>query len=307
MSPAHSPFLTFDRAQWAQLRKDTAMSLSESDIAAISGVNEELSASEVEDVYLPLSRLLSLHVAAVQELHRLSSRFLGTAAPRVPYVIAIGGSVAAGKSTIARLLQMLLSRWDDQPRVELVTTDGFLYPTKLLVERELLERKGFPESYDRTRLLSFLADLKSGFSPLHVPVYSHILYDVLPDEHELKSPDIVILEGLNVLQSGREHPLFVSDFIDFSIYVDASEADLRGWFLSRFRKLRETAFQNPESYFHNMATMSEEKALDHASNVWQRINLVNLRENIAPTRERARLILQKGKDHEVEQVRLRKM
>lgn len=302
-----SPYLTFTRDSWSRLRGETPMTLSDADMAELSGITEKLSLREVEDVYLPLSRLLNLHIAAVQELHRVSSRFLGTLAPRVPYVIAIAGSVSVGKSTTARVLRQLLSRWPNHPRVALVTTDGFLHPNATLEARGIMHRKGFPESYDRARLLRFVADVKSGLSPLRVPLYSHLQYDVLRDEEQtVEHPDIVILEGLNVLQSGTD-TLFVSDYVDFSIYVDAPESELAAWFLERFRTLRETAFRDPRSFFHRYASMPEEEALTMARDVWARINLVNLRENIEPTRERARLVLVKGAEHVVERVLLRRL
>jgi type I pantothenate kinase len=303
-----SPYVTFHRHDWARLRGGAPMTLTPKDIDELSGINDELSMAEVEEVYLPLSRLLHLHVAAVSQLHRVTSRFLSTREPRVPYVIAIAGSVSAGKSTTARVLQSLLSRWPDHPRVDLVTTDGFLYPNATLRERGLMERKGFPESYDRPRLLRFVADLKSGIPHLAAPLYSHLHYDIVPDdEQHVTDPDIVILEGLNVLQSGTEQPLFVSDFIDFSIYVDAREEDLEAWFLDRFHRLRDTAFRDPHSFFHAYAAMPDDEAMTMARGVWKRINLANLNENILPTRERARLILQKGTSHVVEQVRLRRI
>jgi type I pantothenate kinase len=303
-----SPFLSFTREQWARLRGGTAMTLREEDVAELSGITEALSMAEVEEVYLPLSRLLNLHIAAVQDLHRVSSRFLGTLAPKVPYVIAIAGSVSAGKSTTARLLRTLLSRWPDHPRVDLVTTDGFLFPNAVLHDRDLMQRKGFPESYDRPRLVRFISDLKSGLSPLQVPVYSHLQYDILPDVwHTIDRPDIVILEGLNVLQSGTAHSVFVSDFVDFSIYVDASEEALEGWFMNRFQTLRKTAFRDPESFFHSLATMPDGEATAIARNAWTNINLANLHENILPTRERAKLILEKGESHVVERVLLRRL
>lgn len=303
-----SPFLSFTRDQWARLRGETPMTLREEDVAELSGITEALSMREVEEVYLPLSRLLNLHIAAVQDLHRVTSRFLGTLAPRVPYVIAIAGSVSAGKSTTARLLRTLLSRWPDHPRVDLVTTDGFLFPNAVLRERELMERKGFPESYDRPRLVRFISDLKSGLSPLSVPVYSHLQYDILPDTGlTIERPDIVILEGLNVLQSGTAHSVFVSDFVDFSIYVDAKEEELETWFMNRFQTLRDTAFRDPASFFHSLATMPDEEATAIARNAWTNINLANLRENILPTKERARLILEKGRSHVIERVLLRRL
>ncbi|HXH39074.1 MAG TPA: type I pantothenate kinase [Thermoanaerobaculia bacterium] len=303
-----SPYLTFDRAAWASLRGGTPMTLTPDDVAALSGINEALSMTEVEEVYLPLSRLVNLHVAAVGQLHRVSSQFLNTSAPKVPYVIAIGGSVSVGKSTTARVLRTLLERGPEHPRVELVTTDGFLFPNTVLEERGLMQRKGFPESYDRARLIQFLSDLKSGLSSLTVPIYSHYVYDIVDDEHQIVDrPDIVILEGLNVLQGGSVQMVFVSDFVDFSIYVDASEADLTTWFLDRFRKLREAAFHDPASFFHRFAMLPEEEAMAIAESVWERINLANLRENILPTRERARLILGKGASHVVERVMLRRL
>jgi type I pantothenate kinase len=302
-----SPYLTFDRAAWSALRGETPMTLSPDDVAELSGINEALSMKEVEEVYLPLSRLLNLHVAAFDQLHRVSSRFLGAEGPKVPYVVAIGGSVSAGKSTTARVLLTLLSRWPDHPRVDLVTTDGFLFPNATLEERGIMHRKGFPESYDRPRLIQFVSELKSGLSPLTVPLYSHFAYDIIGEQQELDRPDIVILEGLNVLQSGTIHSVFVSDFVDFSIYVDASELDLEVWFLDRFQKLRETAFRDPASFFHSYAEMPDEQATTMAKAIWQRINLANLHENILPTRERARLILGKGPSHVVEKVLLRRL
>jgi type I pantothenate kinase len=308
MSSDQSPFLTFTRAEWARLRGETPMTLREEDVAVLSGITEALSMREVEEVYLPLSRLLNLHIAAVQDLHRVTSRFLGTLAPKVPYVVAIAGSVSAGKSTTARVLRTLLSRWPDHPRVDLVTTDGFLFPNAVLNERELMQRKGFPESYDRPRLVRFISDLKSGLSPLQVPVYSHLQYDILPDaDLTIARPDILILEGLNVLQSGTAHSVFVSDFVDFSIYVDAKEEDLEWWFMNRFQTLRATAFRDPASFFHSLATMPDEEATMVAQNAWTKINLANLRENILPTRERARLILEKGRSHVIDRVLLRRL
>ncbi len=303
-----SPFLAFPRAEWARLRGGTPMTLSQRDIDEIRGINEELSLQEVEEVYLPLSRLLNLHIAAIQELHRVTSRFLGTLADKVPYVIAIAGSVSVGKSTTARILQTLLSRWPDHPRVDLVTTDGFLFPNAILNERGIMHRKGFPESYDRVRLVRFVSELKSGVSPLRIPIYSHLEYDIVGDaEQTIERPDIVILEGLNVLQAGRATPVFVSDFVDFSIYVDAPPEQLESWFLTRFRKLRETAFRDPRSFFHRYAGVPEEEAMAMARDVWSRINLLNLQENILPTRDRARLILEKGEGHVVERVLMRRV
>jgi type I pantothenate kinase len=307
-TPPDSPFLRFARDEWARLRGGTPMTLGEHDVEELSGITEELSLREVEEVYLPLSRLLNLHIAAVQELHRVTSSFLSTLTPKVPYVIAIAGSVSVGKSTTARVLRTLLSRWPAHPRVDLVTTDGFLHPNAVLEERDLMQRKGFPESYDRVRLLRFLSELKAGFAPIEVPVYSHLQYDILPDVHQtLDHPDIVILEGLNVLQGGTAAAVFVSDYIDFSIYVDAREDDLETWFFNRFRRLRETAFRDPDSFFHRYSSMPEAEAIGMATHAWHNINLRNLRENILPTRERARLILEKGPKHIVERVLLRRV
>lgn len=308
MTDYKSRYLVFPRADWARLRGETPLTLNETDLAELSGIEERLSMREVEEVYLPLSRLLNLHIAAVQSLHQVTSRFLGNLAPRVPYLIAIAGSVSAGKSTTARILRTLLSRWPDHPQVHLVTTDGFLFPNRILEERDIMHRKGFPESYDRARLLRFVSDLKSGRAPLRAPLYSHFHYDVIDLEgQEVNHPDIVILEGLNVLQAGMAHAVFVSDYIDFSIYVDAPEPELETWYLDRFRKLRQTAFQDPSSYFHYFAEMTEEEAMAMAKDVWERVNLANLRENIAPTREKATLILEKGANHVVDQVLLRRL
>jgi type I pantothenate kinase len=267
---------------------------------------------EVMEVYLPLSRLLNLYVAATQQLFRVTDTFLGSPAAKVPYVIAIAGSVAGGKSTTARVLQALLARWPDHPKVDLVTTDGFLHPNAVLEARGIMHRKGFPESYDVRRLIRFLAEVKSGVGEVRAPIYSHLVYDIVPGELVVRRPDILILEGLNVLQSGgpgeRAARVFVSDFLDFSIYIDASEEDLEAWYLQRFQRLRETAFRDPESFFHQYAVnMSEDEAMAFGRQVWATINAVNLRENIEPTRDRARLILDKGKDHRVERVWLRKL
>lgn len=303
-----SPYLEFTRDEWAALRANTPLTLSEDDLAQIQGINESVSMDEVVEIHLPLSRLLNLHISATQDLHKVSSHFLGSLAERVPYVIGIAGSVSVGKSTIARLLQALLSRWPQHPKVALVTTDGFLFPNRVLEEKGIMNRKGFPESYDVARLVKFMADVKSGRSPVRAPVYSHFAYDIVPGEYQIvESPDIVILEGLNVLQSGKGHPVFVSDFFDFSIYIDAAESDLLEWFLERFAKLRNTAFKDPRAYFHRFVDMPESEALVLAENIWKSINLVNLHQNILPTRERAKLILRKGPKHAVERIRLRRV
>lgn len=307
-----SPYISFTREQWAPLRADTPLTLDEADLERLRGINERISLREVEEVYLPLSRLLNLYVAAIAGLHRATQTFLGGTDGRVPFIIGIGGSVAVGKSTIARILQTLLSRWADHPKVDLVTTDGFLYPNSVLAEQSLLHRKGFPESYDRRALVRFVADVKSGREEVAAPVYSHLVYDILPDEClVVRRPDILILEGLNVLQTGasdEEGPhVFVSDYFDFSVYVDAEEAHIRRWYIDRFHTLRETAFRDPASYFHRYAHLSVEEAEHTAADIWDRINGRNLRANIAPTRTRASLILQKGKDHAVERIQLRRL
>jgi type I pantothenate kinase len=315
------PYVDFDRASWARLRASTPLTLDEADLAELQGINERVSLDEVETIYLPVSRLLNLHVAATQALHRASETFLGTPPSPIPYVIGIAGSVAVGKSTVARILQALLRRWPAHPRVDLVTTDGFLWPLAVLQSRGILNRKGFPESYDVRRLVEFISDVKTSAASVRAPVYSHQTYDIVPGEFQVVDrPDIVIVEGLNVLQrsgaadsSGRpdaassEEPVFVSDFFDFSIYIDADEADIERWYLARFLTLRETVFRDPRSYFHRFSRMTEAEAAATAHEIWRTINGVNLRENIAPTRERARLILEKDTDHQVRRVRLRRI
>ena len=309
MSDALSPFNEISREDWADLGTSTQLPLTESEIQQIRGLGDFLDIKEVQDVYLPLSRLLNLYVAEHQKLHRVTSDFLGDRAGRVPFIIGVAGSVAVGKSTVSRLLKELLSRWEGTPRVEMITTDGFLYPNAELERRGLMTRKGFPESYDRMALLKFVADIKSGVAEVSAPVYSHLVYDIVDGEtNVVRNPDVLIVEGLNVLQSpGTDQSLALSDFFDFKIYVDAETANIEQWFLERFGKLRETAFTNPESYFHRYSEMPYEKALERAKEIWSTINLPNLVENIVPTRSRATLVLHKGTKHAVERVLLRKL
>lgn len=300
--------MTFDRARWARLRAATPLTLGEEDLAALQGINEALSLDEVVEVYLPLARLLHLYVAASQGLYRVTDTFLGNPAPKVPYVIGLGGSVAVGKSTTARVIQALLAHGDGHPRVALVPTDGFLHPNRVLAERGLMERKGFPESYDVRQLVAFLADLKSGRPRVTAPVYSHTAYDIVPGEQVVERPDIVLVEGLNVLQTSYgTQAVFVSDFFDFSVYVDAEVSDIERWYIARFLTLRSTVFRDPASYFRRYADLSEAEAIEVARGIWRDVNAVNLEQNIRPTRERAALVLEKGPDHRVRQVRLRKL
>lgn len=303
-----SPYLRFSRTEWASLRASTPLPLTETDLSTLRGINEDISLDEVAGIYLPLSRLLNLYVSATQSLHKATDTFLGHLPAKVPYIIGIAGSVAVGKSTMARILQALLSRWPDHPKVDLITTDGFLHPTAVLEKRGLMNRKGFPESYDQRRLVHFLTEIKSGQREVSAPVYSHLIYDIVAGvEKTVCHPDVLIVEGLNVLQSSKTSRTFVSDFFDFSIYIDADEQIIENWYVSRFLKLRETVFRNPESYFHRYSSLTLEEATEKAHSIWRQINGPNLRDNIQPTRERAQLILRKGTGHSVEEVRLRKL
>ena len=307
-----SPYLSLSREQWSQLRAAVPLSLTEADLIQLRGIHDELSLDEVRDIYLPLSRLLNLYVKARQSRSKVIEQFLGTQPSHLPYIISIAGSVAVGKSTTARILQALLDRWPEHPKVELVTTDGFLFPNHELEARGLMKKKGFPLSYDMRRLVNFVADIKAGAASVSAPVYSHHSYDIVPGaEKRVEQPDILIIEGLNVLQSGMDYPhdphhVFVSDFVDFSIYVHAEESLLKNWYIERFLKFRQSAFSDPECYFHHYAALSEAESVAIASQIWDEINYPNLKSNILPTRERASLILTKGAAHAIEQVKLRK-
>jgi type I pantothenate kinase len=309
----YNPYRVFSRAQWAKLRDDAPMTLDAQEISALRSMHDRLDLKEVEEIYLPLSRLLSIYVASMQQLYFAQRRFLGIVDRKMPYIIGVAGSVAVGKSTTARVLQALLARWSPRPRVDLITTDGFLYPNAVLERQGNMQKKGFPESYDLPKLLSFLSDIKAGRRRVRAPVYSHLTYDIVPNSHiTVDRPDILIVEGVNVLQTGKlprdgKAVPVVSDFFDFSVYIDAEEQVLRDWYVSRFLALRDTAFHDPRSYFHRYAPLSDEEATATALAIWERTNLANLEDNILPTRPRATLILKKGADHVVETVALRRL
>ena len=309
MSEQLTPFLSFDRQRWAELRKSVPLTLTEQDLKPLLGINEELSLDEVRTIYLPLVRLINYYIDENIRRQNVLRRFLGEQSTNVPYIISIAGSVAVGKSTSARILQSLLSHWPNQRKVDLMTTDGFLHPLAYLQEHNLLHKKGFPISYNTPQLIRFLADIKSGKPNVSAPIYSHLTYDIIPDQFNvIDQPDILILEGLNVLQPNKNqaNELFVSDFVDFSIYVDAEEDLLKEWYIHRFLKFRQSASSDPNSYFKHYANLSEQEAVTTAGKIWDEINGLNLKENILPTRERADLILKKGANHEVELVRLKK-
>ena len=301
-------YIPFTRDEWADLRAATPLTIREKDLEALRGINESIDLEEVAAVYLPLTRLLNLYVSATQNLHKVSATFLGTMSPKVPYVIGVAGSVAVGKSTFARILQALLARWPEHPKVDLITTDGFLFPNAVLDERGIMNRKGFPESYDTKTLLQFLRELKSGRAEVTAPVYSHVVYDIVEgQEITVRQPDILILEGLNVLQVGVDSNEFVSDYFDFSIYIDADESVIRDWYIDRFHALRRTVFQDPQSFFRHFAELTDDQATEVAKGIWAEINGLNLRENIAPTKSRASLVINKGPNHRVTDVQLRKL
>jgi type I pantothenate kinase len=308
-----SPYHHFSRAEWAALRADTPLTLSMEDLVRLRSLNDPISLEEVVEIYLPLSRLLALYVAATQGLYKATQRFLGADGGNVPYIIGVGGSVSVGKSTLSRVMQALLARWPNTPKVQLITTDGFLHANAMLLAEGLMDRKGFPESYDGTALLRFLSDVKAGKRNVLAPVYSHVTYDIIPGESvPVDRPDILIVEGLNVLQpsrpakDGRAVP-FVSDFFDFSVYLHAEEADLERWYIDRFMRLRQTSFRDPLSFFKKYADLDDTAAEAIARDIWTRINLRNLRDNILPTKARADLILTKGSSHHIEEVEPRKL
>ncbi|WP_044640105.1 type I pantothenate kinase [Risungbinella massiliensis] len=300
-------YIAFNREKWAALRKKTPLLLSEEELENLKGINEKISLQDVEEIYLPLTRLINLKVKASQQLQGVTNSFLDYKARKTPYIIGIAGSVAVGKSTVARVLQTLLSRWENHKKVELVTTDGFLYPKETLERKGLMSRKGFPESYNTKKLIDFMIKVKSGKRKVEAPVYSHLTYDILPDQVEvIRNPDILIVEGINVLQVNKKHHVFASDFFDFSIYIDADEEYIKKWYIERFLILQKTAFQNPMSYFHRYTNLSKDEAIKRATEIWQDINAINLHDNILPTRRRANIVFKKGHDHRFEKVYLKR-
>lgn len=300
-------YVELSREQWSELRKNTPLTLTADELEDLRGVDDPIDLAEVTDIYLPLTRLLNLHFTGSKQRSSVLSAFLGNDGERVPYILGIAGSVAVGKSTTARLLRTLLTRWPEHPNVALITTDSFLYPNEVLEAKGIMHRKGFPESYDRRALVRFVAEVKAGGAEVHAPVYSHLEYDIVPGATQVvKKPDILIIEGLNVLQPAPPTALAVNDYFDFSIYVDAKVEDIRTWYVHRFHQLRRTAFEDPKSYFKHIAELSEEQATAFAKNVWRDINERNLVDNILPTRGRAGLVLQKGPDHAIRRVRLRR-
>jgi type I pantothenate kinase len=303
-----SPYVQLSRAQWSELRKNTPLTLTADELEELRGVDDPIDLAEVTEIYLPLTRLLNLHFTGARQRSTALNTFLGASQQPAPYILGIAGSVAVGKSTTARLLHTLLARWPEHSRVELITTDSFLYPNKVLAEKDIMHRKGFPESYDRRALVRFVADVKAGLPEVTAPIYSHLEYDIVPGVTQVvHRPDILIVEGLNVLQPAPPTALAVNDYFDFSIYVDARVEHIRNWYVDRFHKLRRTAFEDPKSYFKYLAELSAEEATTFAENVWRDINERNLVENIAPTRGRAGLVLYKGPDHSIQRVRLRRI